>query len=96
MMPFQLQTVFLIRAGERIDIMSVKTNIPRKEIVERLREQYPAGTRVELLQMDDPQAPSPGTQGTVIGVDDIANIMVQWDNGCGLSLAYGEDRCRKL
>ena len=96
MMPFQLQTVFLIRAGERIDIMSVKTNIPRKEIVERLREQYPAGTRVELLQMDDPQATPIRTQGTVIGVDDIANIMVQWDNGSGLNLVYGEDRYRKV
>lgn len=84
------------RARERIDIMSMRMNIPSKETMKRLREQYPAGTRVVLLQMDDPQAPSPGTQGTVIGVDDIANIMVQWDNGCGLSLAYGEDRCRKL
>jgi hypothetical protein len=30
----------------------------------------------------------------VIGVDDIGSIMVKWDNGSGLSVAYGEDSCR--
>lgn len=49
---------------------------PSKEIVERIRREYPAGTRVELLRMDDPQAPPIGTQGTVMGVDDIGSIMV--------------------
>lgn len=69
---------------------------PSKETVERIREEYPVGTRVELVQMDDPQAPPVGTKGTVRGVDDIGSIMVAWDNGGGLSLAYGEDICRKL
>lgn len=69
---------------------------PSKETVERIREEYPVGTRVELVQMDDPQAPPVGTKGTVRGVDDIGGIMVTWDNGCGLSVAYGEDICRKL
>lgn len=46
--------------------------------------------------MDDMQAPPIGTRGTVTGVDDIASIMVDWDNGSGLSVAYGEDSCRKL
>ena len=59
-----------------------------------LRKTYYAGARVELLKMDDSQAPPVGTKGTVIGVDDIGSIMVRWDNGCGLSVAYGEDRCR--
>lgn len=68
--------------------------IPR-EVVERLKKQYPAGCRVELLHMDDMQAPPIGTKGTVIGVDDIGSIMVRWDNGSGLSVAYGEDSCRR-
>jgi hypothetical protein len=38
---------------------------PSKETVERLRSQYPVGTRVELVQMDDVQAPPVGTKGTV-------------------------------
>lgn len=67
-----------------------------KEALQALRERYPAGTRVELVQMDDPQAPPVGTKGTVKGVDDIGSIMVAWDNGCGLSVAYGEDICRKV
>jgi len=64
--------------------------------LERLREEYPAGARVELLEMDDAQAPPIGTLGTVIGVDDIGSIMVRWDNGSGLSVVYGVDRVRKV
>ena len=66
------------------------------ECLVRLRKQFPAGSRVELVKMDDPQAPPVGTKGTVRGVDDIGSVMVSWDNGCGLSIAYGEDICRKL
>ena len=69
---------------------------PSKEIVEGIRRDYPAGTRVELVRMDDPQAPPVGTKGTVLGVDDIGSIMVSGDNGCGLSVAFGEDLCRKV
>ncbi len=68
----------------------------RKEILKKLRKQYPPGTRVELIRMEDIQAPPTGTQGTVIGVDDIGSIMVSWDNGSSLSVVYGEDSCRKL
>ena len=65
-----------------------------KERLKALRAQYKPGTRVELLKMDDVQAPPIGTKGTVIGVDDIGSIMVNWDNGSGLSVAYGEDQCK--
>ena len=69
---------------------------PSKETVERIRKEYPVGTRVELVQMDDTQAPPVGTKGTVRGVDDIGSIMVDWDNGCGLSVAWGADHCRRI
>ncbi len=69
---------------------------PPKETVERIRREYPVGCRVELVRMDDPQAPPIGTLGTVLGVDDIGSIMVRWDNGSGLHVAYGEDECRKV
>ena len=71
-------------------------SFPSKELVESLRKRYPVGCRVELLHMDDPQAPQVGTRGTVRGVDDIGSVMVAWDNGCGLSVAYGEDACRVM
>ena len=74
----------------------MNNNFPSRETVERIREQFPAGYRVELLSMDDVQAPPIGTKGTVRGVDGIGSVMVAWDNGCGLSVAYGEDICRKL
>ena len=67
-----------------------------KEVLQALRGRFPKGTRVELLKMDDPQAPPIGTKGTVRGVDDIGSIMVAWDNGGSLSVAYGEDECRVL
>lgn len=68
---------------------------PNSETVERVRKQYPIGCRVELVRMNDPQAPPIGTMGTVIGVDDTASIMIRWDNGSGLNVIYGEDECRK-
>lgn len=68
---------------------------PSTETVERISKEYPVGARVELVQMNDPQAPPVGTKGTVRGVDDIGSIMVAWDNGSGLSVAYGEDICRR-
>ena len=67
---------------------------PDRETVERVRRQYPAGTRVELVRMDDRFAPSPGTQGTVLGVDDTGSLLMRWDNGSGLNVVYGEDIVR--
>lgn len=64
--------------------------------VKYLREKFPSGTRVELVDMDDPQAPPVGTKGTVYGVDDIGSILVEWDNGNGLNLVFGVDKCRKI
>ena len=69
---------------------------PSRQIIEKLRAEYPAGTRVELVKMDDIQAPSVGTRGTVIGVDDIGSIMVKWDNGSSLHIVYGEEVCKKI
>ena len=69
---------------------------PTRDEVNRLREMYPKGTRVELLEMDDIQAPPIGTKGTVRYVDDAAGIGVDWDNGSSLSVIYGVDRIKKL
>ena len=69
---------------------------PSRETVERVRRDYPAGTRVELLRMDDVQAPPIGTQGPVLGVDDTGSLLMRWDNGSGLNVVYGEDLVKKL
>lgn len=71
-------------------------NFASKTVVDGLRRDYPVGTRIELLEMDDPQAPAIGTQGTVTGVDDTGSIMVRWDTGSSLNVVYGIDRARKV
>ena len=77
----------------------------RPEQLKHLRETYPAGTRVELIQMDDGveliqmddvQAPPTGTCGTVIGIDDTGSLLVNWDNGSGLNVIWGVDVVRKV
>jgi len=75
----------------------MNNSFPHKEIVLRLREQYPAGTRVELVRMNDPYSKlKPGDQGTVVFVDDIGTVFVNWDCGSSLGAAYGEDVIRRL
>ena len=67
-----------------------------KERVEHLRKQYPKGTKIELLEMDDVQAPPIGTVGTVYGVDDLGSLLVRWENGSSLSVIDGVDRVKRL
>ena len=68
---------------------------PSRVEVARIRKEYPARTRVELLEMDDFQAPPRGTGGTVTSVDDAGQILVAWDNGSTLNVVYGVDSVRK-
>ena len=72
------------------------SNFPSREIVERIKKQYPVGCRVELVRMDDVQAPPIGTKGTVYGVDDSGSILVNWDNGSGLNVVYSVDYAVKI
>ena len=67
-----------------------------REIIEKLKETYPVGTRVKLIQMEDEQAPPVGTLGTVYGVDAIGSILVKWDNGSMLNVIFREDRIEKI
>lgn len=61
--------------------------INAKEL-ENVRNAYPAGTRVVMLNLDDLQAPPVGTQGTVYGVDDTGSLLVHWDNGSSLNVVF--------
>ena len=63
----------------------------------RYKEQYPPGTRLVLLSMEDPYQPvESGTRGTVKIVDDMGQIHMRWDNGRTLALVPGEDSFRTL
>jgi len=69
---------------------------PDRETVERVRREFPAGTLVELVKMDDVQAPPIGTVGEVLGVDDTGSLIMRWSNGSSLNVGYGEDVVRKV
>lgn len=69
---------------------------PSKEAIASLRKEYPAGTRIRLISMDDPQAPPAGTCGTITGVDDTGSLLVSWDSGSSLNVIYGIDKVEKL
>lgn len=62
--------------------------------IKEIKNRYRYGMRIELISMDDKQAPPEGTQGTVLGVDDIGSILISWDTGSSLNLIPGEDRFR--
>lgn len=61
-----------------------------------LKNEYPKGTRVKLVKMDDIQSPPIETKGTVIGVDDIDSLLVSWDNGSSLNVLYQIDKVEKV
>ena len=68
-----------------------------RDLVQRMKEQYPPGTRIELDYMgDDPRPIAPGTRGTVRTVDDIGTVHCNFDNGRPLGLIPGEDSFHKI
>lgn len=72
-------------------------NFLSREQVVCIRQKYPPGTRVELLNMPhDPYPIPPGTRGEVKAVDDVGQLVVKWSNGRSLSLIPGVDSFRKL
>lgn len=62
--------------------------------IEHLRFEYPAGSEIILMYMDDIQAPPPGTKGTVVFVDDAGTIHVKWETGSSLGLIPDVDKFR--
>ncbi len=68
-----------------------------KEEIDYYKENFPAGTRIELISMDDPFTTIPrGTRGTVRIIDDIATLHTDFDNGRRLGIIPGVDTFRKL
>lgn len=65
--------------------------VPPKEILENLRKRYYRGVRLEVFKMDNPEAPPVGTFGTVKTVDNMGNVIVDWDDGNTLSVVPEKD-----
>ena len=69
----------------------------QRRFVQRMKDNYPPGTRIMLLQMgDDPRPVEPNTRGTVRAVDDMGTLHCDFDNGRQLGLVPGEDSFRRL
>lgn len=68
-----------------------------RRFAQRMKDNYPPGTRIMLLQMgDDPRPVEPNTRGTVRAVDDMGTLHCDFDNGRQLGLVPGEDSFRRL
>lgn len=68
-----------------------------KEQLNRIREEYPKGTKIELLDpLDDPYSKlKAGDIGVVKGVDDMGHILMSWNVGSSLSLLVDVDKFKK-
>lgn len=67
-----------------------------KQLLRNMRILYPRGTRIKLIEMNDPHAPKPGTCGTVLDIDDAGSILIRWDDGSQLSLLVDADKFEKI
>ena len=73
----------------------ISRELSPKEIVE-VKLNYPPGTRVELIHMEDNWAVPSGTRGEVVRTDDAGQIHMKWDNGRTLAIVPQVDQFRKL
>ncbi len=65
--------------------------------INRIKADYPVGTRIKLDHMDDPYSPVPdGMTGTVTFVDDMGTLHMHWDNGRSLGVCPDVDRFHKI
>jgi hypothetical protein len=69
--------------------------LSRAEVLS-IRDNYPQGTRIKLLNMIDERPIESGTLGTVTLVDDLGTIHIKWDNGRLLGVVLGEDIFEKV
>lgn len=68
-----------------------------RETLEMLRREYPEGTKVELISLEDPYKKIPtGTIGTVELVDDAGQLHTVWEGYGSLAMIYGVDEWKKI
>lgn len=61
------------------------------------KKKYPPGTRIELVNMNDPFTKlAAGEHGTIIDVDCFGDLEVDWDCGSSLKIIFGEDSFKVL
>ena len=69
----------------------------RPEVLKKLREDFPEGCTVELVEMCDPYREMPASmRGVVQFVDDAGGVHVAWSNGSSLAALHGIDAIRRV
>ena len=69
----------------------------KPEVLKHIRETYPPGTKVELVEMHDQyREMPPGLTGEVMSVDDCGTVHVAWSNGSSLGCVWGVDELRRI
>lgn len=63
--------------------------------IEKIKEKYPVGTKIELVNMEGESHMEPGLIGEVTDVDDIGQIHMKWENGSSLALNTEVDSFKK-
>ena len=76
---------------EALNALGLTSHEQEKVLIEIRKETFKPGMRVRLLKMNDDQAPPIGTEGIVLGVDDIGSLLMSWDTGSSLNVVMGED-----
>lgn len=59
---------------------------PQQDEVKQLKDKYKKGQRVRLIRMDYEEPVNSGTLGIIFGIDDLGQIIVEWDCGSELAL----------
>ena len=79
------------------EAVSVFSVFIRPDVLKKLREDYPVGCTVELVEMHDPYRNMPaGMRGVVQFVDDAGAVHIAWSNGSSLAALHGVDIIRRV
>lgn len=69
----------------------------RSSEIQKIKQKYPIGSRVQLLYTNDPYTSvKPGDVGSVVYVDDIGTIHVDWEKKGMLGIILGEDKVVRI
>lgn len=70
---------------------------PDEKTIERIRADFPIGSRVMMVYSADPLTPiDGGIEGIVSSVDNIGTIHIDWDNGSYFGVILGENVIEKI
>ena len=70
---------------------------PSKEEVKKIKKEYPPGTVIQLIMMDDPTPVPSGTIGEITSIDDIGQLHVDWkDYRSSLAVVPDKDKFMKI